>query len=326
MVETNNSVALVCDASAGMGTGHVSRQLTLGAELAEQGIDSFLFSFDLPDVLRDRASHFGIRVLSRRSPQESDALSVEIVEQGPRCVIFDGYVFNERTISDVYSTGIPVVVLDDMGEHNFAPSHLRINQNLYADMSMYRESATTGTYLLGPEYSLINRDIIAFRNKEVKRDDQKVFITVGGSDSRGLAASIHEICKNRFSWRIESTGNALKGGGLTPSQMGLALRESGVGVTACGTTVLEAMCLGMPFVGIVVADNQEKVGAALVNNFKYPVIDFRDIEQFEDVVQNIVRLMNNEELRIQLSNAGQKAVDGLGASRISAEISRLFFS
>jgi spore coat polysaccharide biosynthesis predicted glycosyltransferase SpsG len=286
----------------------------------ELGCSPFLFSHHLPDSLRRRASDLGISIRNRKSFQSEFEICREVIREKPDCVVFDGYEFDSSSVRTIYQSGIPTVVIDDLGEHNHSPAHLRVNQNLYANELVYADCMETGQLLLGPEYAMIGFEIVKRRSMNTTRSLQQIFITMGGGDSRGLARELRDLCVEQSAWNVTYTGNQLLGNGLSPFEMAHMMSIAGIGIIACGTTVLEAMCLGMPFVGLVIADNQELVGRALDESCGYPIIDFRSSQVLETAVSHAQVLLSDEIRRTRLKNLGMDLVDGKGIHRVASKI------
>ena len=93
-----------------------------------------------------------------------------------------------------------------------------------------------------------------------------------------------------------------------------------IGVIACGTTTWEALCLGLPFVGVVVANNQIQIARSLHEKDLGNFIDCRNQVDSESILKATTSLLKNE-LRLEdISERAKAVVDGKGAQRVTQEI------
>jgi spore coat polysaccharide biosynthesis predicted glycosyltransferase SpsG len=99
------------------------------------------------------------------------------------------------------------------------------------------------------------------------------------------------------------------------------IASADVAVTAGGSTMWELAALGIPFVSIVVADNQRQSALAMAK-YGFPSIDAAgDLERALPGLLN--RILPDAAQRGTLSDVGRQLVDGKGAARVCAEIFRL---
>ncbi len=296
------------------------RQITLAVALKSLGFNPVLFCHSIPIALVDRAEGFGISVQNRVSPQDSQYLSQEIIANDCDIAIFDGYEFPSSSVNEVFHHGIFVVLIDDNGDMAEFPCHIILNQNLHADNGMYVGNTSQPALLLGPVWALIRPEIVTLARTAAPRVKTGVLLSVGGTDHRGITPAIHTRLMEITNESIFATTGVLEGTTLAPSEMANAMASAKVGIIACGTTTWEAVCLQLPFIGLVTADNQVGVGRSLVKYGIAQIVDCREILDIELIVRAFQQLMINiseNEIYSEL------LIDGGGALRSAERISSL---
>jgi spore coat polysaccharide biosynthesis predicted glycosyltransferase SpsG len=99
--------------------------------------------------------------------------------------------------------------------------------------------------------------------------------------------------------------------------MALAMAHARVGVIACGTTTWEALCLSLPFVGLVTADNQVGVGNSLDKHGIAQIVDCRSYTNMNLILKNIQQILERDSTNSETLNP---LIDGGGALRSAEQI------
>jgi UDP-2,4-diacetamido-2,4,6-trideoxy-beta-L-altropyranose hydrolase len=320
------SALLVCDSSETLGSGHVMRQITLGNSLRSIGYQVRLCCAEIPEALSRRAREFDLDVEHRDYRQSDSGLADELLNATSvnDLVIFDGYYFTNECISKVYESSRRVVLIDDNGDLAEMPCHMILNQNLHSSEKMYERNLHRPHLLLGPNWALVRPEVVRVHETQNLDSRSGIFVAVGGTDPLGITKLLVEALSEQLGEKVLAAGGFLAGNSLTPQEMAVRMASSGVGVIACGTTTWEACCLGLPFVGLVVADNQLKVAESLDNYGFGESIDCRMPGWVDRTIKATRQLVQNESQRDLMSLNGRQLVDGLGADRVAAHILQLF--
>lgn len=314
-VRAESRVLLVCDASRERGSGHVMRMITLGSSLAGAGTSVVLCAHELPKPLAELAKLRGIRPVYRQAPQHSRQLSAEIPELTYRTIVFDGYDFDPVVFEELSSRGEFTVVIDDNGDHANVPCDAIVNANFHASVEMYSSNIFKPALLLGTEFALIRPEIQSVEVPSI-RDRAGVFLSLGGTDVLGRRDEIERHLRSVRPWLVRSALGVM-GKSTTPAtEMARLLAESKVGVVALGTTTWEALFLGLPIVGVVVADNQVLLAQSLSTAGLATTFDLRTILNLGDISQELSMLHDSPSLLKQRSEHGRNVVDGQGAERL----------
>ena len=312
------------DASAHIGMGHLRRTLALATEFKKQGCNPFF-------LIDSRGERLTVRVPFPRIPK--------IGKKHWDLVIVDSYRISGAEYKKIRHATGRIALITDMKIPNL-PCDALINHNLFAKDAMYSERRRAGTkLLLGPRYAMIREEIAHARKTgfRVRNRIQKVLLTLGGgpqpANAVRLLNCIASVARNvevllvSPSQTFPPLPKHLPGGNTcrlirNPKHMGNIMRQADIAVSAAGVTSLELACLGVPAMVVVLADNQkdsasaaetEGIGLNLGPPGKWTA------ERFHLIYHRLERPI----LRRSMSRKASMLVDGHGAGRLAAELTRL---
>jgi spore coat polysaccharide biosynthesis predicted glycosyltransferase SpsG len=313
---------IVCDSNREYGSGHVMRCITLGISLQKVGFKVELVCFEIPEALSERAESFGLQVMKRNTHQAEIAIAAEVIEltNPGDLVVFDGYYFDQQAIAEVHRSKRFVVVIDDNGDLAECTASLILNQNLHANEEMYRSNTSDPKLLLGCDWALIRPEIVAARESQNLQGRRGIFIAMGGTDPLGITPEISSRLIKQTGLKVVAAGGFLGQSSLNPTEMAEEMAHSQIGVIACGTTTWEALCLGLPLVGVVVADNQIQVAQSLQENKLGDFIDCRNEVDVASILKATTVLLQDKLRSEEISLRARALVDGKGAQRVALEI------
>ena len=307
----------MCDATFESGSGHVMRQITLGVALKSLGLNPVLFCFSVPDGLVARAQEFGISVLRREHPCDSPELGSEILLTDCAIAVFDGYKFTQEAIGNVFNHNVRVALIDDNGDMANFPCHLILNQNLHADATMYANNKSSPILLLGLSWVLIRPEVVAQINTATTFEKSGILLSIGGMDHLGITRALSDALKQATTEDVIATTGLGVSSTLSPLDMAIAMTRVKIGVFACGTTTWEAVCVGLPFVGIVTANNQVGIGESLIKQGIAQTVDCRSHIDITKILDEIQQLLTRD---IVNSRKSAFLIDGGGARRSAEQI------
>ena len=313
----------MCDATFESGSGHVMRQITLGAALKSLGLEPVLFCFSIPEALVARAFEFGVPFKKRKYDANSHNLAQSIIDLGPAVVVFDGYQFLNESISEVFDNNILTMLVDDNGELRSNPCHLFLNQNIHASLETYGSNPSSPKFLLGSQFALIRQDVCQQSRIFASRRESEILVAIGGTDVKSIGKSLTYSMQQDNSHNVISGSGFLTNDGLSPTQLARAMSLCTVGVIGCGTTLWEAAYLGMPCIALVVADNQLNMSNSAIEHGIAMIINCQKITPLQQINESVNELFSNKKLREQMSRNGISLFDGQGATRVSQEIKKL---
>jgi spore coat polysaccharide biosynthesis predicted glycosyltransferase SpsG len=204
-----------------------------------------------------------------------------------------------------------------------------INQNPHATPEMYAHLSGDPKLLLGLQYALLRREVREATKQSINPIARKVFVAMGGSDFLQLTSPIVnglkdldiEICvaigpTNGQRQQIEETVK------LIPRARVIAqvdyiteLASSSLAILAAGSSLWEAAALGVPSIGLIVADNQSGAAQAFLNNGLLDAIDCRNGVQIEQIAESVETNLAHAQ-----KNSEHLAVIGQGIENIIREL------
>ena len=100
--------------------------------------------------------------------------------------------------------------------------------------------------------------------------------------------------------------------------------ESDIAIGAAGSTSWERCCLGLPCLTVVVAENQDLIGRHLEERKATILLGRAEDVKAEVIRRGLVSLLQNNDLRRELSENSSQLIDGNGAARVADAIEELY--
>jgi spore coat polysaccharide biosynthesis predicted glycosyltransferase SpsG len=286
-------VALVADAGADAGLGHLSRSSAIAAALREAGC-----------TVRCRA--YGAQAPIERY----------------------GICWEPLPLSAPVAVDEPVVVLDSY--HIDADQQAALVRDhrllLFHDAGTVPDGALVivargRDACLGPDYWHVPR-------RRVRGEVRHVLVTTGGGRTGAelggrlastlRAALLHvEVALVRGPFAGVATPAGVRPVDGMESLAG-ELSSADLAVSSAGQTMLEAAVLGTPCVALVIAENQRRQAEEMAAAGAADVVDGEDA-----AVARAVALAADPSARRALAQRGQATIDGGGARRVAARIEEL---
>jgi UDP-2,4-diacetamido-2,4,6-trideoxy-beta-L-altropyranose hydrolase len=266
---------LRADASGLIGVGHVMRSLALGQALLEAGFTVLLASVNLPTGMREEAHKCGVTVVDLHCEPFGIADALATLSLNGAVLVIDGYKFEREFFGELENRSTSFMVIDDNVETKALAPSVVINQNPHATAGMYAHMLGTPQLLLGLQYVLLRREVREAARQLINPVAGKVFVAMGGSDFLKLTSLIVdglqeldiEVCvavgpTNGQRQQIEESVRSISRARVIAQVDYITeLASSSLAILAAGTSLWEAAALGVPSIGLIVADNQR--GASL---------------------------------------------------------------
>lgn len=286
-------VLIRTDADATIGTGHLVRCLTLAGALLERGASVVLAARALSPPLRERVASAGIELLdlparalppSRPLPDQTqvadaDEVLAQLGARAPDWVVVDSYALHAPWASRLRRSAAQIAVIDDLAEHEH-DADLLLDQNWFGPGTGNRYDglvAQSTRLLLGPRYALLQPEYHEARSVATPHPERspRVAVSFGGSDptdetskfldsaaevldGRGIRIDIVVGGAAENAPEVERRARQYEHVTLHSNLPSLAplFAAATLGVGAGGTTTWERICLDVPALVAVVADNQ----------------------------------------------------------------------
>ena len=322
---------LRADASGLIGVGHVMRSLALGQALLEAGFDVVLASVDLPAGMRKEAHKCGITIVDLQCDAFGSDDALATLSLNGAVLVIDGYKFEREFFSELEGRATNFVVIDDNVETKALAPSVVINQNPDATAEMYSHLSGNPKLLLGLQYALLRREVREATKQSINPVAGKVFVAMGGSDFLQLTSPIVdglkdldiEICvavgpTNSQRQQIEETVRSMPRARVILQADYIAeLASSSLAILAAGSSLWEAAALGVPSIGLIVAENQIGASVGAEHCGISLSLDVRNGLHIESVVSNVENLMTMTNGALaKMTTATRSEVDEFGSMRV----------
>lgn len=344
------SAAFRVDSSYRIGSGHLVRSITLARALRSKGADvSFVCRVQpgaaiklieaagftailLPPCPDDSTSAFS------SVPEGEDAeQTVNALASTPDWLFVDHYEYGIGWESRVRDRGMKLGVIDDLARTHTCD--LLVDPNWHGNEAALRykdKLPSHTTALLGPAYALLGPEFAPLRKSPVDRKQpvNRVLVYFGGSDANELSA---KTAKAFSAGKLAALSVDIVVGATTASDHGAAavmadrpavrivshqpslaplLSATDLAIGAVGGTTWERMCLGVPTLAVVLADNQRGSAKSLADEGLIRLLGEGDKLTSEAIASQLLSLLDAPEERQQMADKGQALVDGRGVERV----------
>jgi UDP-2,4-diacetamido-2,4,6-trideoxy-beta-L-altropyranose hydrolase len=339
------ALMLRTDGGPAVGGGHVMRCLALAQAWSDAGGRVGICAAALAPSLRRRLDQESLDVTeigaAAGSAADADATLAAAARLDAPVVVVDGYHLRVDYRRRLRQAGLKLAALDDNGEIGTYIEDLVINQNYHAAPDFYRRRAGYTRLLLGTQYALLRREFTRWRGapRTVPAQVQGVLVTLGAADPDNVTARV-----------IAAVAPALRPaaqlvvviGGSSPHAEAIGarareiprcrlVRDPGDGmpalmaaadlaVCAGGSTMWELAFMGVPFIPVVIAENQRQAVQAMTGD-GYLAVEAAAVER--DLPTAAATLAVDARGRETLGRTGRRLVDGEGAARVCAALRAL---
>lgn len=330
-------VAIRADAGVYQGTGHVVRSLTLAREFQQSG-----------HYVRMISSVEGVPWLSKMI-ERSD---VEMESCAPHSINRRHASSKEFDLLVVDSYEIPTGEIEQVSNHistmgivDYEPQDARYKMLLDQNLDAKRYPLSYELHqMIGPSFALVREEIRAIRRASSNRLDIKskpvVLVMIGGSDhtqvgilmSKLLSAidaeyEIHFVTSRESQLAISANLpiNSKNIHSLVPDIHSM-LNEVDVVISAAGTSTLDLSCVGIPTIYVAIAENQfQNLFAISKLGIGFALGKHHEILDKQEMLRELLYICAyDEKVRKRFFTNSQNLVDGFGASRVVADVNKLY--
>ena len=271
------------DAHTTIGAGHVMRCLALAQVRQEAGGEAhFVLAMDEGSIVkRIRSEGMPIHRIHTDPGSEDDAYQTALIakEIGAKWILADGYHFSSRFQRCIKEQDeMRLLIQDDNCEQNYYYADIILNANLYAAENMYPSSCRevyTKLYL-GWKYSILRREFRqARRAKQPAQSTTRILITMGGMDPDNVILKILKALRKlgdipikvnvvvagdnpHFAQIVDCCQDIGDNATILHSveNMAKVMDMANLAISAAGGTCHELIYMNVPFMAVIVADNQ----------------------------------------------------------------------
>lgn len=319
-------VIILTEGGKNIGLGHITRCTSIYQAFEEAGIESQLIvngDQTVQSLLRDK----NCKVFNWLNDRKNLLATVKNAD----IVFIDSYLADRdlyETISNITKTA---VYFDDDVRLNY-PRGFVLNGAILAEQVSYPKSKEVN-YLLGARYVPLRKEFWDVPAKPIRDNLETVMITFGGADIHNVTPKVLKWLKGTCSEMLKKVIIAksfqntaeierLKDSNTeliyypSAAEMKKVMLESDIAISAGGQTLYELARIGVPTIGICIAENQlhNIEGWSKSGFLKY--VGWYSNEHLEQRLKGSLKYLANKRTRIHISEIGRKAIDGQGYKRI----------
>ncbi len=255
-----------------------------------------------------------------------------LADLAPNWLVVDHYAFDERWHATVRDGLLcRVLVIDDVADRNLDADVL-LDQNWHENHRVKYEGRLRHEpiWMTGPSFALLDKAYSEAPRYRFRDEVSSLGIFMGGADPGGSSARILKICRasgfvglievvstsaNPHLPELRSTCAAWSDTILTLDEPNLAgfFARHDLQIGAGGSATWERCCMAVPFIALVLAENQRAVLEPLR---KMGVVQIAEGDD-DDLVRQIHSLIVSPEARRQLGDQAGRLVDGKGTLRVA---------
>lgn len=322
------------------------RCLTLARALRAEGVRStFLASPSTAAVLDrfDRAGCGRIAVAQPETPEDLASRAAEALEDGGfAAVVVDNYRWDAALEGRLRAPGRLQLVVDDLADRPHA-ADVVLDTSFGRTPADYADLAPGAALLLGPEYALVRPEFGLARERgrrEPRAPVRRVLVSLGLTDVDGITGRVVEALEPvRGSVTLDVVVGARAPSlerlrelaaldasirlHVDATDMAELMSAADLAVGAGGSATWERATLGLPTLTLLLAPNQETFARRLTDAGAALTVDARE-PGFEEALRAAwTRLMQDGELRADLSARSAALCDGAGAARVAAKLAEI---
>lgn len=320
---------LLADGGAGVGLGHLTRCGAVADALASRGFDCLFVTADESVAHRLRAAGRDVRHLPSRA-------GASLPDGDFHCDLFilDSYrVPSQEVAATVRPAARLIAAFDDhLNRHDVAD--VIISTGVHSPSLPWPKRPGL-THLLGPSYHPLRSDFLPLASRGISETVRRVVVTLGGSGDPAILKTIVEALANIApSAEIQVVQGPFAEKTALQDRPGISLVQApislkpiflagDIAVSASGQTLLELAAVGTPTIAVGLADNQRDNLAGLERAGVVVSAGCAREDGFPARLVAAWRRLQPPAARRELSEQGQKLIDGRGAGRLAEAISVL---
>lgn len=319
-------VFIITESGKDIGFGHITRCLSLYQAFKERGIKpKFIINGDndIEYLLKD-INYQIFNWLDERNKLFTIIKDADIA-------IIDSYLADISLYNKIANLVKIPVYIDDNKRLDY-PKGIVLNGNIHAETLNYPKKDGI-IYLLGTKYTPLRKEFWEVQEKKIKEKIESIMVTFGGDDAKNMTPKILAFLNDKYSNLIKNViiGKAFQNIDKIKKytdkktnliyypdaeKMKKIMLKSDIAISAGGQTLYELAKIGVPTIGIYIAENQlgnikgwEKIG----------FLEHAGWYNEENILQSICKLfkkLENRIIRESKSKIARYHLDGKGSIRI----------
>ena len=323
-------VCIITEGGKKMGFGHITRCSSIYQAFNEIGIiPQFIVNGDesIQNLLND-INHETFDWIDNQKKLLATLSDADIV-------FVDSYYADYNLYKEISNEVETAVYLDDNMRLEY-PKGFVLNGAIFAEQLPYPEKKDVD-YMLGVQFAPLRKEFWDVPAKPIRDNIETVMITFGGADTHGLTPKVLEMLINTYPELLKKViiGSCFQNitevekleGNNTEliycpgaAKMKAIMFESDIAISAGGQTLYELARVGIPTIGICVAENQlQNIEGWRKSGFLEYIGQHSDKNLQERIPEAINKLIPYKE-RYMRGKRGRMCVDGSGSAKVVGRI------
>lgn len=294
----------------------------------------------LIQLLRQEA--INVVLLDEPHPHVGDlSQALDCVRRYPGAwMVIDGYHFGSDYHKALRQGPSRLLLIDDHDHLDHYHCDLLLNQNVGAEKISYAANPDT-KMLLGPRYALLRPEFHQWIGwpRQIVEDGRHILVTLGGSDPPNATGRIMQALEASPKRDLEvkivlgslnaqkkeiqrAADNAVFRVTVIENAQNMAalMQWADLAISSGGSTCYELCFMQLPFMTVIIADNQEDIAINLDREGVSINLGWHTELDHHALAQTIARLLGDPVRRARMSNNGSRLVDGSGVQRVVEEV------
>ena len=311
-------VAILTAASEDIGYGHLNRCAILAESLSQ--LDTKVYLVVDGNVSENFIQSSSIEVILKNNIYDLPDANV--------CIV-DLYNYDDEYYNGLKTKYNNIIIFDD--DEYYVPESVSgvINTNIYARPSLYPENKIN---YLGRDYFLLRSE---FHNKSRVDNPYNIFVCMGGSDPANQTTRILNLLIQSTKRHIDAVfGHGYKDKNeiyvweeneqitthYAKSNLHEIISNAKFSICGAGTMIYELAYMGVPTLSLSLIEYQRIVAESInEHNATLYLGHFNEVSD-QEIISQIKRIDNDDELNNILSANSKKLIDDKGAHRLSRAI------
>ncbi len=299
--------------------------------ITRQGFQCRMLDVGQQSAPADHLAH--ARWLRWGQAADADACRHQLPET-PAWLVVDHYALDKSWEAAIRPSVVRLMVIDDLADREHCCDVL-LDQNLKTPTSYAHLVSSACALLIGPHYALLRAEFAEARPAQRSGAATRLNVFMGGTDSEGATMRVLDELAGRIHWEkldvilgakcphldaVRKRIAPLPGAELhvDSDRVARLFASADVGIGAGGVASLERCCVGLPSLGICVADNQAAGLDALAKLGVVESLGSLSGLGAGQVASALCGLMAEPARLRQMSEEAMALVDGQGAQRVAS--------
>jgi len=318
-------VTILTEGGKGTGYGHITRCTSVYQAFEERGISpQFIINGDqtIAGLLKDKRHRFFDWLNSTELLQ---------ILNNPNVVFIDSYLAGYDIYERISEEAETAVFFDDDIRMEY-PKGFVLNGAIFAEQMPYPKRDGT-TYLLGAQYAPLRKEFWETEVKSIRREIETLMVTFGGSDMCNVTCTIQKVLNKSYPSLKKKIIVTSFFSNLTEikklqdenteliyepdaHELHEVMQGTDIAISAGGQTLYELARVGVPTIGICIAQNQSQNLTGWSKSGFLEYIGWYNDKDIQSKLTAAIEKLKSYQQRISCSKKTRELIDGKGPRRI----------